>query len=332
MQLTRFPRRQYTHGPTPLEPLRHLSRHLGGPSLYIKRDDLLGLAGGGNKTRKLEFLVADALRAGADTLVTIGALQSNHCRLTLAAAIREGLRCRLVLQERGPGSYDPEASGNNFLYRLLGAEEIRVIEGDADRDAALARVRAELEEEGRQGYAIPVGGSNAIGSLGYVDCAQELLWQAREQGVTIDHIVCASGSMGTHAGLLAGLHAMSAGVRVTGISVSGTGPEQGSKLERLADEVFELLEVDASIPADAVTVFDAYVGAGYPVPTEDGLDAVRELARREGILLDTVYTGKVMAGLIDLVRTGYFEPDENVLFLHTGGAPSLFAHTQELLG
>ena len=202
MQLSKFPRRRYTPGPTPIERLDRLSGLLGGPEIWIKRDDLLGLAAGGNKTRKLEFLVADALSRGADTLITVGAVQSNHCRLTLAAAVKEGLKCRLVLEQRVPGSYDPKASGNNFLFDLLGVEAVTVVELGADLEAAMQAVADELSAEGRKGYVIPGGGSNALGALGYVACAQEVLGQGFEADLAFDHLVCASGSAGTHAGLL----------------------------------------------------------------------------------------------------------------------------------
>ncbi len=188
MQLARFPRRRYTPHFTPLEKLPRLTEALGGPEIWIKRDDLLGLAAGGNKTRKLEFLVADALAQGADTLITVGAPQSNHCRLTLAAAAKEGLKCRLVLEQRVPGSYKPDATGNNFLYNLLGAETITVVNAGDDLNAAMQKQAAELEAAGRKGYVIPGGGSNALGALGYVACAHEIAAQSFEQGVSFDRV------------------------------------------------------------------------------------------------------------------------------------------------
>src|SRR3569623_395736 len=200
MHLARFPRRRYTPHATPIEHLPHLSRHLGGPEIFIKRDDLLGLSAGGNKTRKLEFLVADALAQGADTLSTVGAVQSNHCRLTLAAAVKEGLKCRLVLEQRVPGSYDPKASGNNFLFDLLGVEDVTVVDLGADLEAEMQAVAAALEAEGRKGYVIPGGGPNALGALGYVACAHELLGQGFDMDLAFAHLVCASGSAGPHAG------------------------------------------------------------------------------------------------------------------------------------
>ena len=195
MNLARFPRRRYADGPTPLQPLRRLSEALGGPYLFIKRDDLLGFAGG-NKIRKLEFVVADALQKGADYLITCGAVQSNHCRLTLAAAVREGLKCGLVLEERVPGSYKPQASGNNFLYRLMGVDRITVVPGGSDMPAAMRAMADEMKAQGRRPYVIPGGASSPLGALGYAACAQEIIFQAFDMGLGIDRVVCASGSAG----------------------------------------------------------------------------------------------------------------------------------------
>jgi len=331
MHLARFRRRRYTEGLTPIQRLNHLTERLGGPDLYVKRDDLLGLSGGGNKTRKLEFVVADALEAGADTLITCGSVQSNHCRLTLAAAIREGLRCQLVLEERVPESYDPEASGNNFLYDLLGVERIEVVSGGADLHAAMENLAGELKAEGRTGYVIPGGASTPLGALGYVACAEEILTQAFEAGRPIDHVVCASGSGGTHAGLLAGFVGNSAPIPVTGISVRHERTKQEDHIHELANETATLAGAKVDVPETAVVVRDEYVGPGYSLPTRGMVEAVRLLARVEGLLLDPVYTGKAMAGLLDLVEQGAFDADDNVLFLHTGGAPSLYAYRSELL-
>lgn len=331
MHLARFPRRRYTQGTTPLEPLTHLSRYLDGPNLFIKRDDLLGLAGGGNKTRKLEFLVADALAQGADTLITVGAVQSNHCRLTLAAANKEGLKCRLVLEERVPNSYKPAASGNNFLFQLLGAEAITVVPAGTDLVAAMQAVSDELTAQDQQGYIIPGGGSNALGALGYVACAEEIMAQTFEMGLRINQMICASGSGGTHAGLVTGLEGVNAAIPVTGISVRATKAAQEAKLHTLANETAELLGLRGTIRQDAFMVLDDYVGEGYSLPTDSMTEAVRLFARLEGILLDPVYTGKAAAGLIDLVRQGRFVKGENVLFVHTGGSPALYAYQSILL-
>jgi len=332
MQLSRFPRRRYTDGPTPLEPLPRLSDHLGGPAIWVKRDDLTGLAFGGNKTRKLEFLVADALAQGADTLLTTGAVQSNHCRLTAAAAAKEGLACRLLLEERVPGSYDPDASGNNFLFGLLGVERVEVVPGGTDLNARLAGMAEELAAEGRNAYVVPGGGSNALGSLGYVACARELQQQAFELGVAFDEVVVASGSGGTHSGLLAGLLGLGAGLPVAGVSVRASQAAQEAKILAHARETAALIGAPAAVEPEDVVVFDDYVGEGYSYPTEAMVEATELFARLEGIVLDPVYTGKAAAGLIDLVRKGRYERTADVLFLHTGGAPGLFAALEAFRG
>jgi len=331
MHLARFPRRRYTPGWTPIEKLERLSALLGGPDLYIKRDDLLGLAGGGNKTRKLEFLVADALAQGADTLVTCGAVQSNHCRLTLAAAAKEGLRCRLVLEERVPNSYNPDATGNNFLFRLLGVETVTVVGVGVDLAAEMQKVADDVAALGRKAYVIPGGGSNALGALGYVSCAEEILAQTYELGLRLDHIVCASGSTGTHAGLICGLVGNNSHIPLTGINVRRTRQEQEPNVHKLAQEVARLLGIAGGIPREAITALGDWVGPGYSLPTPEMAEAVRMLAQVEGILLDPVYTGKAMAGLIALVRGGTFKAGQRVLFVHTGGAPALYAYQSVLV-
>ena len=332
MNLARFPRRRYTEGRTPLEAAPRFSAAVGGPNIYIKRDDLLGLSAGGNKTRKLEFLVADALAQGADTLITCGAIQSNHCRLTLAAAVKEGMKCRLVLEERVPNSYKTEAGGNNFLYKLLGVEKIKVVPGGSDMMKAMLAVADEVIAQGRKPYIIPGGGSNPIGATGYVACAEEILAQAFELGIRIDRVVCASGSAGTHAGLLAGFWGNSSGIPVVGINVSRKKQEQEEKVHDLALRTAAHVGAAGTLPRDAVVCFDGYVGPGYSLPTPSMVEAVRMLARTEAILLDPVYTGKAMAGLIDLVRKGVFKKGEQVLFVHTGGSPALYAYEDVILG
>ena len=329
MRLAKFPRRRYTPGFTPLERLDRLSEALGGPEIWIKRDDLLGLAAGGNKTRKLEFLVADALAHGADTLITVGAPQSNHCRLTLAAAAKEGLKCRLVIEERVPGAYAADASGNNFLFDLMGVEKITVVPLGADLAAAMEAEAATIAKAGRKAYVIPGGGSNPLGALGYVACAAEVMAQSFDLGVAFDQMVCASGSAGTHSGLLVGLTMANSGIPLTGINVRRQRDEQEGNVHKLAVQTADLLGVDA--PArDAVVCLDEWVGGGYSIPTEGMVEAVRLLARLEGVLLDPVYTGKAMDGLISLVRRGHFRRDEKVIFLHTGGSPGLFAYEDVL--
>ncbi len=331
MNLARFPRRRYTEGRTPIEKLSRLSEELGGPTIYIKRDDLLGLTSGGNKTRKLEFLVADALDKGADTLVTCGAVQSNHCRLTLAAAVKEGLKCRLVLEERVERSYDADASGNNFLFRLLGVEEVRVVPGGSNMDTEMAVVADGLKSEGRKPYVIPGGGSNPIGATGYVACALEILSQTFESEIAIDRVVTASGSSGTHAGLVTGFEGANASIPVVGINVSRPKDAQEEKVYDLVRQTLGRLGVRSEIPRDKVLCFGDYVGPGYSLPTPEMGEAIRMLARLEGVLLDPVYTGKTMAGLIDLARKGFFKKDENILFIHTGGSPALYAYRENVL-
>lgn len=332
MHLARFPRRRYTPYPTPIEPLQALSKALAGPDIWIKRDDLLGLAAGGNKTRKLEFLVADAIAHGADTLITVGAVQSNHARLTLAAAIKEGMQCQLVLEERVAGSYKPEASGNNFLYDLLGVEKRVVVPGGSDLMAAMQALADDLARVGRKAYIIPGGGSNALGALGYVACAEELMTQSWELGVSFDALVASSGSGGTHAGLVAGLHGVNANLPLVGISVRAPQAPQEEKIHALAQAAADLLGVHAPVPRAAVEVNDHYVGPGYSLPTAAMVEAVQLFARYEGILLDPVYTGKTAAGLIGLIREGRFKAGERVLLLHTGGAPALYAYQDVVLG
>jgi len=328
MDLSRFPRRSYSHGRTPIERLDRLSQALG-IGVFIKRDDQLGLAGGGNKTRKLEFLVADALARGADTLITCGGVQSNHCRLTLSAAAREGLRCRLVLAESAPGAYRTDGNGNVLLYQLLGAERISTVPWGSDLQAALEAAGAAAEAEGRRPYLIPLGGSNPLGALGYVACALELREQLGESGQGIQHIVTTVGSTGTLAGLLVGLEGR---IPVTGVTV--LQPRAGAEAATLAlaRATARFLGAPGEFPAEAVLCLDDYLGAGYTLPTPGMLEAVRMLARTEGILLDPTYTGKAMAGLIDLARRGRFRQGEDVLFLHTGGGPGLYARPELFAG
>lgn len=332
MNLAKFPRRIYTVGETPIEHLRNFSKAVGGPEIHIKRDDLLGLTSGGNKTRKLEFLVADALSKGADTLITCGAVQSNHCRLTLSAAVKEGLKCRLVLEERVTGSYRVDASGNNFLFRLLGVEKITVVPGGSNMMDEMNKVADELAREGRRGYIIPGGGSNPIGATGYVACAQEIQAQLFNKGLDIERLVTASGSTGTQAGLVVGFAGCNLNIPIVGIGVSRDKEIQESMVFDLAKRCAEHVGVKSDIPREAVTCFGDYWRPKYSVPNTKMVEAVNLLARTEGILLDPVYTGKAMAGLIDLSRKGYFKKGEKVLFLHTGGSPALYAYMKSILG
>lgn len=329
MNLSRFSRRRYTTFTTPIEKLERFSAELGGPNVYMKRDDLLGLTGGGNKTRKLEFLMADALDKGADTIITCGAVQSNHCRLALAAAVKEGLRCHLVLEERVPESYDPYASGNNFLFNLIGVEDVHVVKGGSNLMEEMETLADNLKRMGRNPYIIPTGGSNEIGALGCVSCAQEILQQTFEMGLKVDSIVVTSGSAGTHAGILTGIIGQNANIPVIGIGINRKKEEQAEAVHSLAMRISNKLGLKNPPLREDVIVFDDYVGGGYSIPTEGMVKAVKMLARTEAILLDPVYTGKAMAGLIDLINKGYFRGKANILFLHTGGSPALYAYTKE---
>ena len=336
MDLSRFPRRRYTVGATPLEFLPNFTRALSpdgqGPNIWIKRDDMLGLFPGGNKTRKLEFLVADALAQGADTLITCGAPQSNHCRITLSAAVKEGLKCRFVIEERVPGSFHDDASGNHFLFRLMGVEALTVVPAGSNMGAAMQQVADELAAQGRKGYIIAGGGSNALGGLGYVACAQELQQQFYEQDVRIDRVVVGSGSSGTHGGLVAGFIGNHINIPIVGIGVSRDPADQEPLVYKEAQAVADLLGLGLTIPREAVVSVGGFWQPKYSIPNEKMVEAVQLLARTEAILLDPVYTGKIMAGLIGLVRQGFFKPGENVLFLHTGGLPSLHAYEAVVLG
>jgi L-cysteate sulfo-lyase len=326
MHLARFPRYRLGHFPTPLERLDRLSEALGGPEIWIKRDDCTGLASGGNKTRKLEFLVADAIAQGADTLVTQGATQSNHVRQTAAAACRVGLACHALLERRVTNQgADYEDAGNVLLDVMMDCSFDFRPEG-LDMNAEAEALAEKLRQEGRNPYVIPGGGSNPVGALGYAACAEELVAQADDAGLRIDHIVHATGSAGTQAGLLAGLFAMNAPIPVTGYSVRAPREKQIDNVHALAVRTVELLGARGDLPRDMVVAFDEQVGPGYGQPTEEMVDAMLLLARMEGILLDPVYSGKGFAGLVAMIRAGAFSKTDRVMFLHTGGSVALFAY------
>ena len=339
MDLSRFPRRRYTPFATPIEPMLRFSAALAatcpggrGPEIWVKRDDMLGLFPGGNKTRKLEFLVADALTQGADTLITCGAPQSNHCRITLAAAVKEGLKCRFVIEERLPNSYSESASGNHFMFRLLGVEAITVVPAGTYMAAAMQTVADDLRAAGRKGYVIAGGGSNALGGLGYVACAQEMQQQFFDGGLCFDRLVVGSGSSGTHGGLVAGFLGNHIAMPILGIGVSRDPADQDPLVWKEAQAVCDLLGVNITVPREAVKSVGGYWQPKYSVPNARMVEAVQMAARTEGLLLDPVYTGKVMAGLVGLARAGELGAGERVLFMHTGGLPSLHAYERVLLG
>jgi L-cysteate sulfo-lyase len=326
MHLSRFPRIRFTHAPTPLEPMPNLTRQLGGPTLWVKRDDCTGLAFGGNKVRKLEFLLGDALAQGATHVVTHGATQSNHVRQTAAAANKVGLRCTALLEERVTGRGEEyESNGNVLLDRILGCALERRPAG-LDMSQELAAVGERLRAAGERPYLIPGGGSTPVGALGYVVAAQELLAQANDLGLRVDRVVHATGSAGTQSGLVAGLEGANTGIHVLGICVRNPRAKQEENVHREAQRTWELLGIRGELPREAVEANGDWVGAGYGQPTEAMVEAVTLAARLEGLLLDPVYTGKAMAGLIGLVRAGTFRKGENVVFVHTGGGVGLFGY------
>ncbi|PZO04506.1 MAG: D-cysteine desulfhydrase [Alphaproteobacteria bacterium] len=330
MHLARFPRIRLAHLPTPLEPLPRLS-HALGVDLWIKRDDCTGLAGGGNKTRKLEFLLGEAWAQDADTLVTQGAVQSNHVRQTVAAAVANGMACEVILEERtGSKATDYTENGNVLMDRLFGAV-IRRVPGGSDMPAELERTAEEIRARGGRPYIIPGGGSNAVGALGYVDCAREIVVQADELDLKIDRIVTATGSAGTHAGLVAGLAVMGADIPVLGIGVRAPKEKQEANVLKLTRETAALLGHPDRIRDDMVVADCDYVGEGYGLIDAAVIEALKLAARTDGIVLDPVYTGKAMKGLIALAKRGKFY-GETVVFLHTGGAQGLFGYQGELEG
>ena len=302
----------------------------GGPNILIKRDDCTGLATGGNKTRKLEFLVGEALARNADILVTQGAVQSNHVRQTAAAACRVGLDCHGLLEQRVTTAGERYGtSGNVFLDKVFGVT-LEYRDGGTDMNAETEKACERLHDQGRRPYFIPGGGSNETGALGYVDCAREITEQANGRGTKIDWIVLATGSTGTQAGLVAGLCALKRDIPVMGISVRQPREPQIKAVHALAARTAEKIGIPV-MPSSKVMVDDEYVGAGYGIPAKSTLEAIELTARCEGILLDPVYSGKGMAGLIGLVRSGFFQPGQNVVFLHTGGSAALFAYEEAIL-
>lgn len=328
MHLARFPRVRLAHLPTPLEPLPRLGEKLG-IDLWIKRDDATGLAGGGNKTRKLEFLLGDAFEQGADVLVTQGAVQSNHVRQTAAAAAAHGLGCAIILEARtGSTAPDYVGNGNVLLDKLFGAS-IRTVAAGADMNAELEAEAGRLRGEGRRPYVIPGGGSNPIGALGYVDCAREIVTQADDLDLAIDRIVTATGSAGTHGGLVAGLAVMGSDVPVLGFGVRAPKARQEAMVLKLARETAALLGRPDAVTDDMVVADCDYVGEGYGLVDQGVIDALVTAARTDGIVLDPVYSGKAMKGLI--ARAAEFR-GQTVVFLHTGGAQGLFGYQSVLEG
>lgn len=330
IDFSRFPRTSLCHQPTPIEAMPRLTELLGGPQLFIKRDDCTGLATGGNKTRKLEFLVGEALRDNADMLVTQGAVQSNHVRQTAAAACKVGMKCHVLLERRVPGR-DPsyEVTGNVLLDTLFGAtHEFRP--AGLDMNAEAEAVAESLRADGHRPYFIPGGGSNPTGALGYANCAQEIADHVATTGREFDWLVMGTGSTGTQAGLIAGFSAIGHDLPVMGVSVRQPRERQMNAVHALTQKTLAKLGAEG-VPLSKILVDDGYVGEGYGIPAPSTLEAIHLTARQEGILLDPVYSAKGMAGLIGMARQGFFKPTDNVLFLHTGGATALFAYEDQLM-
>lgn len=326
--LETFPRVDLGFLPTPLHPMDRLSEHLGGPRIWVKRDDCTGLSSGGNKTRKLEFLIAEALEQKATCVITQGATQSNHARQTAAAAAKLGLGCHILLEDRtGSNDVNYVLNGNVLLDQLHGAT-IAKRAGGADMAAEMESLAADLQAKGERPYIIPGGGSNPVGALGYVNCAAEIEEQSRSLGVAFDALVHATGSSGTQAGLVAGLCALRSDLHLLGIGVRAPQPKQEEMVHSLASRTMDSLALGCTVPRDAVRANCNYVGAGYGIPTEGMKNALKLLARLEGLLFDPVYSGKGLDGLIDQVQQGYFDGMNNIVFLHTGGSAALFGYPE----
>ena len=330
MHFSRYPRLHFAHLPTPLEKLERLTAALGGPEIWIKRDDCTGMSTGGNKTRKLEFLMAEAVAESADMVITQGAIQSNHARQTAAFAAKLGMQCHLLLENRtGSTAADYTQNGNVLLDKLHGAtHELR--DGGADMVAEMDAVAERFRSEGKNVYVIPGGGSNATGALGYANCALELVNQANDRGLRIDHVIHATGSAGTQAGLVTGLKAINAGIPVLGIGVRAPKDTQENNVYQLSLATAEKLGCAGVVQREDVVANTDYVGEGYGLPAASTLEAIDMFAKLEAILLDPVYSGKGAAGLIDLIRKGHFRRDEKLVFLHTGGSAALFGYTSDL--
>jgi L-cysteate sulfo-lyase len=327
MHLSKFPRIHLAHLPTALEPMPNLSKALGGPEIWIKRDDCTGLSSGGNKTRKLEFLMAEAVEQKADMVMTQGATQSNHARQTSAFAAKLGMKCHILLEDRTESTdANYNQNGNVFLNYLHGAT-VETYKMGPDMNQELEVVADKYRAKGHKVYTIPGGGSNVTGALGYVNCALELINQANERSLNIGHIVHATGSAGTQAGLIVGLKAMNANIPLLGIGVRAPKPKQEENIYNLAVKTAEKLGCPGVVKREDVVANTDYVGGGYGVPTPSGIEAIEMFARLEGILLDPVYSGKGAAGLIDLIRKGFFNKDEKIVFIHTGGSAALFGYT-----
>lgn len=330
MDLSNHPRVKLTNLPTPIEYLPRLTEHLGGPKIYVKRDDCTGLAMGGNKARKLEFLLGDALKKNADTIVTHGTSQSNHTRLVAAAASKLGLKCEMILEHRVDISDDAYLkSGNVFLNQFFDVD-IRYLAAGITIEFELEKTAQDVIERGDKPYVITRGGSTPVGTFGYVAAAHELTQQFTDQNLKFDHILHATASGGTQAGLVIGLAAAASKIKLLGLCANLPKEAQEERVYSLAIETMERLDCDFKIARKDVVVNSDYVGKAYGLPTMKMNEALLLLARLEGLLFDPVYSGKALAGMIDLIKQGRFNKGDSILFIHTGGEPGLFAYQNQL--
>ena len=310
--------------PTPIVPLSRLSKYLGGPQIYMKRDDLTGIAFGGNKNRKLEYLLADAIDQSSDTIITEGAVNSNHCLQTAACALKLGLSCELVLSGREP----TEITGNYLLFKILGIT-IHHVNDEKERKESMKKVEMDLKSHGKNPYIIPTGGSNAIGALGYINCISEIKSQAKQMKIEFNHFVHAAGSSGTQAGMLIGKQLFYPKLNI--ISISSGIPED--LLQRETLRIIKEFKLKYGIEFDhnkiKTAVISGYSGPGYGLPSKEMIETVKLVSQLEGVFLDPVYNGKAMVGLVDMVKSGKISKDDNVLFLHSGGGPSIFNYRQD---
>lgn len=329
MKFNSLPRVRLASLPTPIQFLPNLTEKLGGPKIWVKRDDLTGLAFGGNKARKLEYLMADAVENNADYIVTGAGFHSNWCTQTAAAAKKLGLKIKLIKFGPRPGYDGDDWDGNHLLHHLMGAE-ITVVKPD-DFMSTIEATMKKLQDEGHRPYYIPVGGSVALGAAGYLNAMLELKYQTAEMGLQFDYLVHATGSGGTQAGLVAGSKAFNTGIKVIGACVGYTEKEaQIERVKEIIQETKEKLELDFTVEDDDLIAYNEYVGGGYGYISEEKAEAVKLLAETEGICIDPVYTATAMACLIDLAKKGEFTDKDNVLFLHTGGAVALFPYKEPL--
>ena len=331
MALVNQPRITMGHWPTPLQKLPRFSDFLNGPKIYIKREDLNGLALGGNKCRKLEFVLADAKRRGVDTLITSGSSQSNFALQMAAAARKVGMEPYLLLIK---GEHI-DLQGNLLLHNILGST-VKIVAVDDPREmfseipARMQELADDLKRQGRHPMVVPAGAFMPLGTAGWVDAAEEIYHQAKRLEIDFKYVVLANGSGGTQAGLITGFHQLKGGTKVIGISVLYDRQEATDTVTKHIQDTAELLDLKVRLEPDDVVVYDEYIGSGYGIPTPQCIRAIQDVSRTEGIFLDPVYTGKAMAGLMDLVERDFFAKTDDVLFIHTGGVAADFAYNQEL--